>query len=483
MYASALALFVTGALAQFNPLHHLGGNSPYFPGPNVFGISPDPPPGCTVDQAAFTSRHGSRYPDPSAYYQWTNLSAKIHAQSFSTNASEFDFLQSWQPVLRDPAPEISELSLGGYKELYDMGIDYRWNYPDFYKENTPYVLWANRYQDSVFRVVDSARLFARGYLGPNATVDGSVYVLNNTDPRSIANSLAPSDLCANYDDDSGGANATTWADIYVPPIVSRVNSLLSGLQFNSSDVTQFPVLCGFETQITGRRSPWCDTLTQQEILQYEYAQDIRYWYGTGLGTQLEKNLMLPFLTALIQRFIDGPNATYNTTTSNTTTPPFHPNPLIATFTNDGQINQLAAAIGVFDAQPQLPATHIPANRTYKSSHFVPMRGTIGFERLNCGYQGLHMRIKLDDQVYPVPACQQGPGRSCPLEQYRGIVAGKSAAAGDFEVECGIANTSLVPVGQDKTTFLTDLGLAWDYQQTEEKRQTTNRANRTLLLPL
>ncbi|KAK0270142.1 hypothetical protein LTR35_014390 [Friedmanniomyces endolithicus] len=460
MHATALALFAAGALAQFDPLHHLGGNSPYFSGPNVFGISPDAPEGCTVDQAGFTSRHGSRYPDPSAYYSWTNLSAKIHAQSFTTNASEFAFLHTWQPVLRNPAAELSALSPGGWKELYDMGVFYRWLYPSFYTENTPFNLWANRYQETVFRVVDSARLFARGYLGPPAEVEGSVYVLNNTDPRSIANSLAPSDLCANYNDDSGGINATTWANIYVPPIVDRINGLFHGLQFNSNDVTQFPVLCGFETQITGRRSPWCDTFTPNEILQYEYSQDIRYWYGTGLGTQLEKNLMLPFLTALVQRFIDGPTATYNNT--NSTGPAFHPNPLIATFTNDGQISQLSAAIGVFDAQPQLPATYIPANRTYKSSNFVPMRGTIGFERLNCGYKGLFMRIKLDDQVYPVPACQQGPGRSCPLEAYRGIVAGKSAAAGDYEVECGIANSSVVPVGRDYTTFLTDLDLPWEY---------------------
>jgi len=82
-------------------------------------------------------------------------------------------------------------------------------------------------------------------------------------------------------DNSGGANATTWANIYVPPIVTRINKLLQGLQFNSSDVTVFPYLCGFGTQITGRRSPWCDVFTEEETLQYEYAQDIRYWYGTG----------------------------------------------------------------------------------------------------------------------------------------------------------------------------------------------------------
>ncbi|KAK5715698.1 hypothetical protein LTR17_016686 [Elasticomyces elasticus] len=320
-----------------------------------------------------------------------------------------------------------------------MGVDYRTTYPDFYTENTTFALWANRYQDTVFRVVDSTRLFARGYLGP-ASSRGNVYVLNQSDPRSIANSLAPSDLCTNYDDNGGGESATTWANIYVPPIVDRINRLFSGLQFNSSDITLFPILCGFETQITGRRSPWCDVLMEQEILNYDYAQDIRYWYGTGPGTQLEKNLMLPFLTVLVQRFVEDR----------------------ATFTNDGQTSQLAAAIGVFDHQAQLPSTYVPSNRTYFASNFVTMRGTISFERLNCGYQGLHMRIKLNDQVYLVPTCHGGPGRSCPLKQYQSMIANKSAVAGDFEVACGIANTSVVPVGQDKTTFLTDLTLPWEY---------------------
>ena len=307
---------------------------------------------------------------------------------------------------------------------------------------------ANRYQQSVFRVVDTPRLFARGNIGPNATVDGSVYVLNNSDPRSIANSLAPSDLCKNYNDSSGGSLAVQWSNIYVPPIVSRINSLLSGLQFNSSDISTFFTLCGFESQITGRLSPWCGVLLDKEILEYEYAQDIRYWYGTGLGTKLEKNLMLPFLTELVQLFVSGPGSTNN--------------PLIATFTNDGQTNQLVAALGVFDDVPQLPATYIPANRKFVSSNFVSMRGTISFERLNCGSRGKFMRIKLNDAVYPVPSCQSGPGKSCPLKKYQALVAKKAAAAGDFEVACGINGTSVVPVGSDRSTFLTDLTLPWAY---------------------
>ena len=275
----------------------------------------------------------------------------------------------------------------------------------------------------------------------------------------MANSLAASDLCKNYNDNSGGVNATTWANIYLPPIAKRINSLVQGLNFTTSDVSQFPYLCGFETQITGKTSPWCSVLNKDEIYDYEYAQDIRYYYGTGPGTTLEKNLMLPFLTALVQRFVDGPNATY---TSANGTSPFTPNKLTATFTNDGQINQLAAAVGVFDNEPPLSADKLHKSRLFKSSNFVTMRGTIGFERLNCGSKGLYMRVKFDDVVYPVANCQNGPGNSCKLQDYQKLVAKKAKAAGDFEEACGIANSSVVPVGQDKTTFLTDLGLPFEY---------------------
>lgn len=335
-----------------------------------------------------------------------------------------------------------------------MGVDYRWKYPDFYKENEPFVLWANKYQEYNPRVVDSARLFARGYLGPNATNVGQVYVVNNTDPRSIANSMAASDLCTNYRDDAGG-NSTAWANVYLPPIVERINSLLDGLNFTASEITSFPYLCGFETQITGKRSPFCEIFTEEEILQYEYAQDIRYFYGTGPGTDLESNLMLPFITAIIERFTDGPNATY---TSPNSTAPFKPNPLIATFANDGQISQIAAGTGVFDDEELLPTDHIAENRIYRATNVSPMRGTVGFERLNCGGEGLFIRIKFNDAVYPIARCQDGPGKSCALEDYSELIASKSEAFGDWQERCGNPNSTRIPAEQARTTFLRDLSL-------------------------
>lgn len=130
-------------------------------------------------------------------------------------------------------------------------------------------------------LIGFCRLFARGYLGPNSTY-GDVYVIKSSDPRSVANSLAPSDICETYSDNGGGDNLTTWNTLYLPAVAKRINSHIKGnLNFNTTDVSIFPYLCGFETQITGRRSPWCNLFTQDELRKYEYAQDLRYYYGSG----------------------------------------------------------------------------------------------------------------------------------------------------------------------------------------------------------
>lgn len=57
--------------------------------------------------------------------------------------------------------------------------------------------------------------------------------------------------------------------------------LTGNLTFATTDVQIFPYLCGFETQITGKQSPWCSTFTAAELNEYEYAQDLRYYYGSG----------------------------------------------------------------------------------------------------------------------------------------------------------------------------------------------------------
>ncbi|UKZ81594.1 hypothetical protein TrVFT333_009366 [Trichoderma virens FT-333] len=71
-------------------------------------------------------------------------------------------------------------------------------------------------------VIDSALIFVRAYVGPNATTLDFVYVLNSTNPRVDANSLEPSD-------------------------------------------------CGFDSQIAGTVIPFCALFSEDELRPFEYA--------------------------------------------------------------------------------------------------------------------------------------------------------------------------------------------------------------------
>jgi acid phosphatase len=92
-------------------------------------------------------------------------------------------------------------------------------------------------------------MFVRGFFGPNSDVLGTVITVNSTgSPEALGDSLSPSDLCPTFVDGNGGTYATTWNSIYLPPITTRLNALLTGnLIFTNSDVSGFPYLCGFES--------------------------------------------------------------------------------------------------------------------------------------------------------------------------------------------------------------------------------------------
>jgi hypothetical protein len=51
----------------------------------------------------------------------------------------------------------------------------------------------------------------------------------------------------------------------------------------------------------------------------------------------------------------------------------------------------------------------------------------------------YIRIRLNDAVYPVTACQDGPGRSCLLSTYVNLIAEKYNATGNWHDNCNVTN--------------------------------------------
>ncbi|ROT35131.1 phosphoglycerate mutase-like protein [Sodiomyces alkalinus F11] len=445
-------LLPDGALAK-NPLAHLGANGPWVAAPPVTGISTEIPENCHVDQAAYVLRHGSRYPDTGAHNGWVEMARRFKESNY-TATGPLSFFHTWDTPLTDPAMQIAQLSKTGYKELFDLGYTLRTRYPDLYNEGEEFFVWANNYT----RVIQTAQLFVHGYLGTNSSLGTVISVTGRGMPAHLGDTLAPSDMCPTFRDDSSRQTAA-WRSVWLPSFIGRLSQYAEGdLHLDDGHWNDFPYICGFESQITGRLSPFCDTFTQEELAQYEYQQDLRYYYGVGPGADVASKMMVPFLHALMGRFVEGPESE-GVRADGT---PFTLPKLLMSFLNDGQLNQLAVATGVFDEQKPLPLDHIPedGDRLWRSSRISPMRGTIAFERLNCrraegGRNETFVRIRINEVPHALPSCHDGPGKSCRLDNYAAYIADRLEAHGDFREICN-ATDPATPSEVLGASFFTNL---------------------------
>jgi len=68
-------------------------------------------------------------------------------------------------------------------------------------------------------------------------------------------------------------------------------------------------------------------LLEDEWLDFEYSQDLQYFYGSGPGNPLAATTTFPLVKAITQLFVLGPN---KTTPNGTFVPP----PLLMGFTHE-----------------------------------------------------------------------------------------------------------------------------------------------------
>ena len=141
--------------------------------------------------------------------------------------------------------------------------------------------------------------------------------------------------------------------------------------------------------------------------------------------------------------------------------------------HDGDVIPMLAALDIFPSAEHLPTTRMPPFRTWRTSQVVPMGGRVIFERLSCqsptspslgnkrqaqhpfktGEESLRLtsefvRININDGIVALPTCSSGPGSSCPLDQFRGLVRTRGAQIGDFRETCGLG-----PDAAARITFL------------------------------
>ncbi|KAJ7096500.1 phosphoglycerate mutase-like protein [Mycena crocata] len=431
--------------ASFDPLKHSGPASPYFDAPSQDGISLDTPAGCVVDQAAYILRHGSRYPEPGSFAGWQALFAKFQNTSY-TARGPLAFIPSGVPPVDDIPHEPLFLSSTGALEAFSLGVGLRKRYK-FTKGGDNITIWSASQQ----RVLDTATFFARGYLsqGNYFTAPGSnrgtIISLPDSVNFTFANSLTPSSACPAYaTGDTGSASASAFRATYQPAIASRLNKFLEGLTLTATDIGVMQDLCGFQAEVDGD-TRFCDVFEESEWLDYEYAHDLNYYYGSGPGNPFSASVGFPWVKAVSDLFALGPG---QTTSGGNITPP----PLLMGFTHDNNLPPIISALGLWNTSRTrgvypLSRTAPNTQRHFRASYLVAFRGYVALERLACSQQASHVtganissyvRVRVDGAPVAIPGCTAGPGASCPLAQFtRYVDTTRAEAAGDFVQQCGL----------------------------------------------
>ena len=130
--------------------------------------------------------------------------------------------------------------------------------------------------------------------------------------------------------------------------------------------------------------------------------------------------------------------------------------------HDGDVIPLLHALDLFPQTPELPTSHRPQQRTWRISDVVPMGGRMIFERLTCPatracwsnapFYPNHVycepqrydsfvRVNVNDGIVAIPGCSDGPGSSCPLQDFIDRVRKRGKKFEDFGSICGLEKSA------------------------------------------
>ncbi|KAL6703379.1 hypothetical protein ACN47E_009721 [Coniothyrium glycines] len=412
----------------FDPLLHLPGISPYFDAVG-FGLEHKAPAGCKVTAASYIVRHGAIYANDKEYEDYIKpflWKLEKHRQGWGGNLA---FMETWQsPILED---KLEELTPSGAVDAKIVGKHLLERYPDIVP-NTKRIL-----ADKKSRTYDTAENFIKSF--PQEEDIEIVRVTQNE--NGSMESLIPHKSCKAFSKDPGTKQQKAVIDLYGASVAHRL-SPSTPFKLTPNDVVGFQMLCGYESAITGSRSPICSVFTDSEWMAYEYAWDLKYAYMVGPLNPLSPYLGFPWLQAQSHIFdhIDKHNTPGDGWPDDQR--------FFLSFTHREVPPFVATALGLFNSSSEtaeeFPTDHINWTRAWKMSDLIPFLGHVGMEKMTCDRGAVHgdgpgefIRFIANTAPRPIPDCQDGPGASCPAEHFSKLIGRGAKTHKDFHKVCDV----------------------------------------------
>jgi hypothetical protein len=415
---------------QFDPLLHLPGISPYFDAVG-FGLSHAPPPGCNVTAASYIVRHGAIYANDDEYDEYIKPFLWKLEQHRAGWSGPLAFLAKWHsPILED---RLEELTPSGAVDAEKVGKHLLNRYPDL-APSTRRIL-----ADKKSRTYDTAKNLVKAF-PDNEDID---IVRVTTNENGSMESLIPHKSCKAFSKAPGTDEQAAFVKTYASRVSARL-APYTPFKLTPKDIVGLQQLCGYESAITGHRSPLCAVFTDAEWMAYEYAWDLKYAYMVGPLNPLSPYLGFPWLQTQAELFAhinthDSPGGAWPASQR-----------LFLSFTHREVPPFVATALGLFNssssAREEFPTDHINWTRAWRMADLIPFLGHVGMEKMTCvrgegavegegNAEGDFVRFIANTAPRPIPACQSGPGASCPFEDFRELIGEGAEAHKDFHKVC------------------------------------------------
>jgi len=288
----------------FNVLHHLASKAPYWPlgvGSVLFGWrdplshtcaqslqeQTPPPATCQPVHIDLVLRHGTRNPSDGDIEEFALLESAIalHADDLVPSLS---WIAQWHNPI--PLSQESDLAPVGRRENYQLGKRYMAAFPSLFAAQ-PYV--SNLYylrSTQEQRAMLSAESFAYGVFEGRGTSLGDTAgyepVFIRADTESNDNVLKFYDNCPLYnvlvnDNDTANLETELYMDAIIGGITQRLTQTITSngsWAVTREDALAMWAACQMEGNQHGVVDKWCALFTTQEILDFEYAEDLDdYW--------------------------------------------------------------------------------------------------------------------------------------------------------------------------------------------------------------
>lgn len=421
------------SVESYNYVRFLGGSGPYVQHPG-FGISTDVPEQCQLEQVHLMSRHGERYPSTKVGTKLEAIMDKVKAynQTFKGELAFFNDYKYFVPnknlYEKETTPANSEGTYAGVSNALRHGYTFRAKYKSLFNATTEKL---NVFTSNSGRVHETAKYFARGFLGDDYSDKAASYHILAENLTLGANSLTPRKACLTYNDSSNDDIIAKYDTSYLDTARARILKDNKGLNLTGSDIEDLFSWCAFETNVKGS-SKVCDLFTNEEFIRYSYSVDIDNYYSHGPGYNISTVMAAPYLNA-------------TTALLNEENPKFK---ILLAFSHDTDLEIHIAGLGLVSPDQPLPVDRVPFPSPYSHVQIVPQGARLITEKFRCGSES-YVRIILNDAVIPLKNCQNGPGFSCKLSDYTKYINGRLSGI-DYKEQCQIGSAPA------EVSFL------WDY---------------------